>query len=120
MDALHERTAVELRDLFQVPVFGIVSGSLLQVLGAETLLQGRVVESGGELLRYGVLLFIAIPVALVLRRLRWTVLLGMLAALAVGIEAAAAFLQVRGVLHVDTAMWQVCLAGFAIAWQSKH
>jgi len=107
-------SAVELRDLFQVPVHGIVSGSLLQALGAETLLQGRVLEAGGSALRFGGLLLIAVPIAFALRRLRWTVLLGALAALAVGIEAAAAFLQVRGILRVDTAMWQVCLLGFAI------
>jgi diguanylate cyclase (GGDEF)-like protein/PAS domain S-box-containing protein len=107
-------SAVELRDLFQVPADGVVSGTLLQVLGAETLLQGRVLEGGGAPLRYGVLLLIAIPIAFALRRVRWTILLGALAALAVGIEAAATFLQVRGILHVDTAMWQISLVGFAV------
>ncbi len=106
-------SAIELRDLFQAPAYGVVSGSLLQVLGAETLLQDRVLPPGGNLLHYGGLVLLAMSIAFVLRRLRWTVLLGMLAFLSLCIEAGATFAQVRGILHVDTAMWQFCLACFA-------
>lgn len=107
-------SAVELRDLFEAPVYGIVPGSLLQVLGAETLLQGRVLPLAGDLLRYGGLILFVAVIAFALRRMRWSLLLGALALASLGIEAGAAFAQVRGIVHIDTAMWQLALAGFAV------
>lgn len=41
-------SAQELRDLFPVPVYGVLPGSMIQALGAETLLQGRALEQKGE------------------------------------------------------------------------
>ncbi|MBN9670307.1 EAL domain-containing protein [Roseibium aggregatum] len=41
-------SALELRDLFAVPVFDLLPGSLIQALGAETLIQNRALTIGGE------------------------------------------------------------------------
>jgi diguanylate cyclase (GGDEF)-like protein len=37
-------TAVELRDFYQVPRYGTISGALLQILAAESLIQGRALQ----------------------------------------------------------------------------
>jgi len=106
-------TAVELRDLFQVPVYGVVSGTLLQALGAESLIQGRLLKSGGLPIQLGGLIAITALFVFGPRRTRWFVVLGGLAVAAVGIEAVAAWVQAAGALILHTAVWQTALAGFA-------
>ncbi len=107
-------SAVELRDLFQVPHYGIVSGSLLQVLGAETLIQNRVISDAGSSVGFAGLALIAILFTLVFGRFRWSLLTGGTLFLALGIEAAATLAQVQGLIHIDTAMWHISLFGLAI------
>ena len=41
-------------------------------------------------------------------------LIAALALLSLGVEVAAAFAQVRGIVHIDTAMWQLAIISFAI------
>src|SRR5665213_1076645 len=79
--------AVELRDFFNVPIAGTISGALLQAVATETLLRGRV---------------------------RWALLVGGLFAAAVIIEASAALIQAGFALSVDTAPWHIALAILAI------
>jgi diguanylate cyclase (GGDEF)-like protein len=104
-------SALELRDFFQVPVYGILSGSLLQALGAETLLQDRAIQSGTLALHLGGLLMIAVLSTLVSRRMSWRAFIGAICLASVSIELAAASLQIVGALKLHTALWQAGLAG---------
>ena len=106
--------AVELHDLFQVPVYSIISGSLLQALGAETLIQGRLLASAGAFLTIVVLVLIVFACALIYRGVRWVAFLGCLAVMSVGIEFGAGLAQLVGLTILHTAVWQVALAGFAV------
>jgi CHASE2 domain-containing sensor protein len=107
--------AVERRDFFHVPAHGMVSGALLQAVAAETLLQGRTLAStglpatalGAELL--------TVIVLTIHCRLRLRAALVSLGLLSFAIEALAVWVQVRAAVVVDTAAWQLLLAGGAVA-----
>lgn len=51
-------SAQELRDLFPVPVYGVLPGSVIQALGAETLLQGRALTRQAEAVTVGIALIV--------------------------------------------------------------
>jgi hypothetical protein len=63
-------TAMELRDSMAVPVHGIVTGSVLQMLAAETLLQQRVPLPTGELVTGALSLALLFVLAVLSIRLR--------------------------------------------------
>jgi diguanylate cyclase (GGDEF)-like protein/PAS domain S-box-containing protein len=107
-------SAIELRDFFHTPVYGVVPGALLQAIGAETLMQGRALQTVGFPLILAGLLVVASLSMLASRRMGWSALLGCLAILSIGIETAAWSLQVFGAVVLHTALWHVALAGFAV------
>ena len=118
--ALRDRTvvvgahALELRDTFAVPVHQHMAGPVLQILGAESILQGRSLATVGALgLAMGgaagcVLMFLA------LGRLRLSRRLGALAAAAALVEAAALVLQIRYAVVLPSVLLQTFLAVAAI------
>jgi EAL domain-containing protein (putative c-di-GMP-specific phosphodiesterase class I)/CHASE2 domain-containing sensor protein/GGDEF domain-containing protein len=57
--------AIELRDFFQVPLHGIVSGPMVQALALETLKQGRILANWGHL--PGLLITAALALVLLVR-----------------------------------------------------
>lgn len=61
-------SAIELRDFFRVPRFGVVPGPLVQLAATETLKTGRQLTDWGTL--PGVLLSVLVVVGFLLRRLR--------------------------------------------------
>ncbi|MES0808584.1 EAL domain-containing protein [Roseibium sp. SCPC15] len=81
-------SALELRDLFPVPVFEILPGSVIQALGAETLLQNRAMTERGELIA---LLFASVIVLLLfLTKVEgWQVKVGILVLAVISIEVLA-------------------------------
>ena len=105
--------AVELRDFFQVPVAGTISGALLQAVAAETLIQGRALHATGTAVTLAGLILIAIA-AFFIGRAKWQYLFGGLFAAAVIVEASAALLQIGSAVVVVTAPWLLALATLAI------
>src|SRR5665213_2706070 len=83
--------AVELRDFFNVPIAGTISGALLQAVATETLLRGRVLHETNLALALAGLFVLAIA-AFAIGRVRWALLVGGLFAAAVIIEASAALI----------------------------
>ncbi|WP_208988530.1 EAL domain-containing protein [Labrenzia sp. VG12] len=95
-------SAQELRDLFPVPVYGMLPGSIIQALGGETLLQGRALEQRGEALVVGVAVLIVFLMFLT-RADGWFIKLSILALTALAIELIAFGLQKSAPLMVPTA-----------------
>jgi diguanylate cyclase (GGDEF)-like protein len=107
-------SALELRDTFIVPHHGLLPGALVQILAAETLRQGRLLEPAGW-----------IPVALLVGFLGLcTLLLGTRVSLPMMIlgglvlsvfaEGTALLLQTRMGMLVDTAAIHIALAAFLV------
>jgi diguanylate cyclase (GGDEF)-like protein/PAS domain S-box-containing protein len=107
-------TAVELRDYFLVPLHGMVAGPVVQALGAETLIQRRALADAppwGVPAGLGLLALIALVAGPRAGLKAGLLALGLAAAL---IEATALLLQQGGGVVVDTAAWQIALAGLAL------
>lgn len=108
-------TAVELGDRFYVPNGQIISGALLQVLAAETILQGRALRSSStavSLASLGILLLVM--VALWGRRsagARVAVLIGA----AVTYELVAMFLQAKHAIVLDTSIFHAAVLAYLVA-----
>ena len=85
-------SALELRDLFPVPVYDILPGSVIQALGAETLLQNRAMTARGEWLP--VLVVSVIFLLLLLTKIEgWVVKIAILALTALVLELLAFGIQ---------------------------
>jgi diguanylate cyclase (GGDEF)-like protein/PAS domain S-box-containing protein len=107
-------TAIELGDRFTIPHGRIISGPLLQVLAAESLLQGR------DLRRLSGILFlpavVLLGVCLVgLRRYPASVRAIFLVAIGVATEAAAVYSQSVAPVILDTALFQVAAIAYLLA-----
>jgi diguanylate cyclase (GGDEF)-like protein/PAS domain S-box-containing protein len=111
--ALIGAAAVELRDIFQIPAFGFVSGATVEALAAETVLQGRMLHrywafSLGALLLAG-------AIGLALPKLSWTTALLVLFGSAVLLETTALVAQQHWNIVPDSAVGLVALLGLAVA-----
>lgn len=105
-------SAIELRDIYQVPSYGLISGSLLQAISAETLMQGRPLQAPGQQVTIiGLAMLAALVVAA--GRLRWSHVLLMLMGGAVALEAFAWVYQALTPIVVDTSAWHAALLGCA-------
>jgi diguanylate cyclase (GGDEF)-like protein/PAS domain S-box-containing protein len=107
-------TAIELGDRFTIPYGRIISGPLLQVLAAETLLQGR------DLRRVSGILFLPAVVLLGLglvglRRYGTGVRAIVVIAIAVIAEAAAAYSQSIAPVILDSSLFQVAAIAYLLA-----
>lgn len=95
-------SALELRDLFPVPVFDILPGSMIQALGAETLLQDRAMSERGELI--ALLFASAIVLLLLLTKVEgWSIKVGILLLAAISLETVAFGVQNLTPVLVPTA-----------------
>ncbi|WP_244607173.1 EAL domain-containing protein [Bosea sp. CS1GBMeth4] len=108
-------TAVELGDRFNVPNGRVIPGSMLQLLAAESLIQGRDLQGTGVPLSLaGALLIVAGMVAL-WRRTRASVRLAVVLWAAAMLELGALLVQARWPVIVDTSWWQLLLGAYVIA-----
>ena len=112
--------ATELKDIFAVPVYGALSGPMLHVLGAETLLQKRMLvelyQAPLELLFAG---FLALSIFLLRSRPSFYVVPGLFL-MGVGVEASAFALQEYAVIMVHTAViWVSILLGLVFFLSEK-
>ena len=106
-------SAIELRDFFDVPRFGIVPGALLQALAAESLRQHRDLRSLGRSLVPPWLLAALLLGCLLRQRLALSSTLLLCSAASIAIEVCALLVQSRSPYIVDTAPVQVQLAALA-------
>jgi diguanylate cyclase (GGDEF)-like protein/PAS domain S-box-containing protein len=95
-------SAQELRDLFHVPVYDVLPGSVIQALGAETLLQNRAIEIRGE----GITVLLALVVFFVLLLTKvegWALKISILSLCAIVFEVAAVAIQKSTPILLPTA-----------------
>jgi CHASE2 domain-containing sensor protein len=108
-------TAVRQGDFLQVPARGVVPSALVRAVAAETLLQGRTLATTGLPLTALGAEFLAVLLIALQGRLRLPAALIGLGLLSVTIEALAILVQDRTAIVIDTAAWQLLLAGGAVA-----
>lgn len=98
-------TALELGDRFSVPNGAVISGPLLQVLAAESLVQGRALSFSSSIVTLAGLLVIAAIMMLVWRRTSAGYRVSMLVGMAGAIEAGAWLLQSQFPIVLDTSLF---------------
>jgi diguanylate cyclase (GGDEF)-like protein/PAS domain S-box-containing protein len=107
-------TAIELGDRFTVPGGRIVSGPILQVLAAESILQGRELRPSAHALSLALVAGLAGLMILLWRRSLAT-RLSVLILLALSLEAGATLLQAKAPIIVDTSPFLVATALYLAA-----
>ncbi|WP_457935418.1 EAL domain-containing protein [Mesorhizobium sp. 10J20-29] len=106
--------ATELRDIFNVPVHGFITGSALHALGAESIMQGRALSDTGDLASaFGLLLILGV-VFFLIRQRGWRSKLSVLVGTSILIELAALSVQSFFPIEVWTAAWQVALGSMML------
>jgi diguanylate cyclase (GGDEF)-like protein len=106
-------SAAELRDFFVVPVYGSISGSLLQAMGAESVAQGRaLVPTGAVVSIVGVLILSLLFLGL--GQAKWVPSLVLLAFASLTVEIASLAAQNMWPVMPVTAALQAALFGFAL------
>ncbi len=113
-------SALELRDNFTVPRYGILPGAMLQVLAAETLKQNRALISGSALNGATLALFIAIGFLLCRWKFGLAAAVGVVALLGVGSELIAVILQAGSAITIDTTAGHIVFAALALAGLSRE
>jgi diguanylate cyclase (GGDEF)-like protein/PAS domain S-box-containing protein len=108
-------TALELGDRFSIPNGAVVSGPLLQVLAAESILGNRVLRPSSGLVTLGGLCVIALVMLLSWRRLSAGLRAMVLVAIAAAIEAIAVLVQARLPLVLDTSLFLTAIAVYLAA-----
>lgn len=104
--------AAELRDFFNTPVAGTISGALLEAVAAETLLQERVLDETNWAVTLFGLSVITLGV-LAIGAMSWLLMIGAIGLVSLIIEFAATSLQAAMPIVLVTAPWH--LAFFALA-----
>ncbi|WP_419906090.1 EAL domain-containing protein [Hoeflea sp.] len=105
--------AIELRDTFGVPVHTLISGPLLQVLAAETLIQNRILVPTGQWLNAALVLF-ALLMALATARLALVPRLIILFGFSLLVGAAGYYFQTQSAIVLSTAQVHVAVAALAL------
>jgi diguanylate cyclase (GGDEF)-like protein/PAS domain S-box-containing protein len=99
-----------LGDRFSIPNSGVVSGPLLQILAAESILQDRALHSSSNTITVFGLLFIALLVNLTSRRLASGIRAFLLITTAAVLESCAILVQAKLPLIVDTSLFHTAIA----------
>jgi diguanylate cyclase (GGDEF)-like protein/PAS domain S-box-containing protein len=108
-------TAVELGDRFNVPNGRVIPGSMLQLLAAESLLQGRDLQSTGLPLSLAGIVAILAGMALLWRRTRARTRVAGVLGTAASLEIGALLIQATWPIIVDTSSWHLLLGANLIA-----
>ncbi len=107
-------SAIELQDRFNVPVYQVVSGPVLQALATESILQDRLVTRPGLLIKFGggiliILIFsILVPVA------HWQQERFLFPGLMLLVELSAILMQGKLAVSLPTSAWHICFISFYI------
>ena len=108
-------TALELGDRLNVPNGNIVSGPVLQALAAESILQGRMLRWTSDI---GMMLGLGMICLLMIyswRRFAPGIRVAVLIATGAAVELAAAFVQARWPLVIDTSLLHIAISAYLAA-----
>jgi len=108
-------TALELGDRFSIPNGGLVSGSLLQALAAESILQDRMLHATSGLVTVAGLFVISLIMMLCWRRLAAGMRVVLLGGMAVAVEVLAILLQAKLPLVLDTSLLHTAIVVYLAA-----
>jgi PAS domain S-box-containing protein len=108
-------TALELGDRFNVPRGHVISGSLLQALAAESIVQSRVLRTSSNAVVLSGLGFIAILMLMLWGRLSASLRVVVLVGLACAVELGAVLLQAKLPIILDTSLWHSAIAAYLFA-----
>lgn len=108
-------TAIELGDRFSVPRYRVLSGPMLQVLAAESLLQNRSIRSTSWVASLIWVAALALLMLLIWKRWSAGRRVLFLAGLAAGCEAVALLVQARSPVLLDTSPVLIIIALYALA-----
>lgn len=108
-------TAVELGDRFNIPNGRVIPGSMVQLLAAESLLQGRDLRRTGLPLSVVGALTILAGMLLLWRRTSARTRLTVVLWTAASLEAGALLIQANWPIIVDTSIWHLLLGAYLIA-----
>ncbi len=101
-------SAQELRDIFPVPVYGMLPGSVIQAVAGETALQNRALSRTNGDLPLALVLVLVLPLILLIDT-SWKKRLAVLAAISVGLELAGLGIQSRYPVILQTGPAQLAL-----------
>ena len=105
-------TAIELGDQFSVPNGRVIPGPQIQMLAAESILQGRVLRTTSGLVTYGGVVCVMLLTIALWRRGKVGVRALALLALAATAEAGGTLIQAKAAIVLDTSLWHVAIAAY--------
>jgi diguanylate cyclase (GGDEF)-like protein/PAS domain S-box-containing protein len=108
-------TAIELGDRFNVPNGRVISGALLQALGAESIIQDRALRLSSDAVTLGALGIIALLMVLLEGRLPARLRMVVLVGSAVAGESTAMLLQAKLAIIFDTSLYHLAIAAYFAA-----
>ena len=108
-------TAIELGDRFSVPNGRVIPGPQLQMLAAESIVQGRVLQPVSGVTTLGGLGLILLLMVMLWRRLSAGLRVLVLVGLAVTAESCAMLLQAEWAIILDTSLWHLAIAAYLAA-----
>jgi diguanylate cyclase (GGDEF)-like protein/PAS domain S-box-containing protein len=108
-------TAIELGDRFNVPGGQVIPGPMLQMLAAESILQGRMLHVSSDFVTLGGLGFIILLMVYLWRRYSAGARVAVLVGLAIASELGAVLLQAKLAIILDTSLWYAAIAAYLAA-----
>jgi diguanylate cyclase (GGDEF)-like protein/PAS domain S-box-containing protein len=108
-------TAIELGDRFYIPNGGIISGALLQVLAAETILQDRALHPASTVATLGSFGILVLVMIALWGRCSASLRVAVLVAAAVACELGAILLQAKLAIVLDTAIFHAVVLAYLVA-----
>jgi diguanylate cyclase (GGDEF)-like protein/PAS domain S-box-containing protein len=108
-------TAIELGDRFYIPNGRIISGALLQVLAAETILQDRALHPSSAVATLGSLGILVLVMIALWGRCSASLRVAVLVAAAVACELGAVLLQAKLAIALDTSIFYAAILAYVVA-----
>lgn len=107
-------SAIELQDRFNVPVYQVVSGPVLQALATESILQGRLVTRPGAMIKYTGAILIILTFSILFPAARWQQERFLFPGLVLLVELSAIVMQGKLAISLPTSAWHICFISFYV------
>ena len=107
-------SAIELQDRFNVPVYQVVSGPVLQALATESILQNRLVKRPGNAFKYGGVLVIMLIFSVLVPAAHWHQERFLFPGLVLLVELCAVVIQGKTAVSLPTSAWHICFISFYV------
>ena len=107
-------SAIELQDRFNVPVYQVVSGPVLQAMAAESVLQNRLVQRPDLAVKYGGVLLIMLVFSVLIPAAHWHQERFLFPGLILLVELCAVVIQGKMALSLPTSAWHICFISFYV------